>query len=141
MPRYRNAIIALAGLGLVTACNATGFGGDAMPPVGSYVVTSIDGNPAPEGTTMQIGEDHRVSGKGPCNRYGGQFTEANGALAILAVSQTRMACSDPARMSGDARFATALQSVTSYRSLSDNGGVALIDPEGKERLRLEPAQK
>lgn len=141
MLRYRNTIITLAGLSLMTACAVTGSGSAGMPPAGNYLVVSIDGNAAPEGTTMQIGEDHRVSGKGPCNRYGAQITEANGALAILAVSQTRMACVDPARMSGDARFATALQSLTSYRSLSDNGGVALIDTEGKERLRLQPSQE
>lgn len=140
MPRYRNTIIAMAGLGLMGACDAIGSGGGALPPVGNYLVVSIDGSPAPDGTTMQIGEDHRISGKGPCNRYSGQITEQNGALAIIGVNQTLMACVDPARSLGDARFGTALQSVTAYRPSSDRGGVALIDPEGKERLRLQPDQ-
>ncbi|MBC9246521.1 META domain-containing protein [Paracoccus sp. 11-3] len=141
MLRYRNTIITLAALSLMSACAANGTGSAGKPPVGNYLVVSIDGNSAPSGTTMQIGEDHRVSGKGPCNMYGGQITETNGALTIIGVSQTRMACLEPARAAGDARFATALQSVTSYRSLSDKGGIALIDTEGKERLRLQPGQE
>lgn len=135
MSRYRHAIAALTGLTLITACATT----DAkMPPTGSYVVSSIDGTPAPDGTTMQIAEDNRISGQGPCNNYSAQITDQNGALAIIGMAQTRKACFDQARSAGDIRFAAALQSVTRYQAA--DGGLALIDPEGTPRILLQPAQ-
>ncbi|MFD2814075.1 META domain-containing protein [Paracoccus aerius] len=93
-------------------------------------------HPAPAGVTLDVGESGRVTGRAPCNRYSGQLTQSGGAMTVSGTVMTRMACAEPDRMMAETRFGMALGSITAARRSAD--GIALIDPEGRERIGLIP---
>lgn len=129
------AVLALAA-GLA-ACQDAGERSAAMlQPGDRFAVVRIDGAPAPDGVTLEVGADGRIAGRAPCNRYSARLTESGGAMAAGALVMTRMACSDPARTLAETRFGQAMGAVTAARRTG--GGIALIDPEGRERLGLAP---
>ncbi|WP_295045546.1 META domain-containing protein [uncultured Paracoccus sp.] len=128
----------LAATTTLAACQDAGERSVAMlTPGSSFAVARIDGDPAPLGVTLEVGEAGRISGRAPCNRYSGQLTESGGAMSVSGVVMTRMACIEPARSLAETRFGTALGSITAARSTAD--GIALVDPEGKERIGLIPS--
>ena len=130
--------LAFAIVAALAACQDTGERSAAMlRPGSSFTVARIDGAPAPAGVTLEIGEGGRVTGRAPCNRYSGQLTENGGAMAISGTVMTRMACAEADRNLAEARFGNALGGITAARRTGD--GVALVDPEGKERIGLVPA--
>ncbi|WEF23954.1 META domain-containing protein [Paracoccus sp. S3-43] len=134
MPPART-IAGLAVIASLAACQDAGERSVALlRPGGSFTVARIDGAPAPAGVTLEVGEDGRVSGRAPCNRYSGQLTESGGAMAVSGMVMTRMACVETDRNLAETRFATALGSVTAARGTAE--GIALTDPEGKERIGL-----
>lgn len=129
------AIAVLAATATLGACQDAGERSVAMlRPGDSYIIARIDGAPAPEGVTLDLGEGGRVTGKGPCNRYSGQVTEKNGAMTVSGLVMTRMACLDPARNLAETKLSQAMGSVTAAHKTAD--GIALTDPEGKERVGL-----
>lgn len=133
-------LAALATLAALAACQDAGERSVSMlRPGASFTVARIDGVPAPAGVTFEIGEDGRVTGRAPCNRYSGQLTESGGAMTISGTVMTRMACAEADRMMAETRFGNALGSVTAARRGAD--GIALIDPEGRERIGLIPAER
>lgn len=135
MIRILAAIAAVAGL---AACQDAGQRSVALlQPGDRFAVTRIDGVAAPDGVTLEVGAGGRIAGRAPCNRYGGQLTEGGGAMAVGALLMTRMACADPARTLAETRFGNALGAVTAARPAGD--GIALVDPEGRERIGLAPA--
>ena len=69
-----------------------------------------------------------------CNRLNAPYALAGGVMSVGTVAKTRMACAEPDRMMAETRFGMALGSVTVARRAS--GGIALIDPEGRERIGL-----
>ena len=128
-------LAALATVAALAACQDTGERSVAMlKPGNSFTVARIDGAPAPAGVTLDVGEGGRVTGRAPCNRYSAQLTESGGAMTLGGTVMTRMACAEPDRMMAETRFGMALGSVTAARRAS--GGIALIDPEGRERIGL-----
>ncbi|SNR40675.1 META domain-containing protein [Paracoccus sediminis] len=136
MPATR-ILAALATATALTACQDAGERSVALlRPGDSFAVTRIDGNPAPQGGTFQVGGDGRVSGAAPCNRFSARLAEQGGAMTLNGVVMTRRACLDPARTMAETRFAIALTSVTGARARS--GQVSLIDAEGRERIGLAP---
>lgn len=135
IPRAAALLAALAGL---AACQDAGERSVAMlRPGSSFAVARIDGAPAPAGVTLEMGEGGRVTGRAPCNRYSGQLTQQNGAMTVSGTVMTRMACADAGRTLAETRFGNALGSVTAARRAG--GGIALVDPEGRERIGLVPA--
>ena len=135
----RAAIAAVIALGLLAACQDPGRRSmRALPPGSDFAVVAINGRPAPEGVTMRIGADGRVSGRTPCNHYTGQLTERYGAIAVSGMVVTRMACADPERDLAENRF-TAAMGVVTAAGRTDGAEVVLTDAEGRERLRLRPA--
>lgn len=131
-------LAALATLAALAACQDAGERSVAMlRPGAAFTVARIDGAPAPAGVTFELGEGGRVTGRAPCNRYSGQLTESGGAMTVSGVVMTRMACAEADRMLAETRFGNALGSITAARR--GGGGIALIDPEGRERIGLIPA--
>lgn len=125
----------LAAMASLAACQDAGERSVAMlRPGESYVVTRIDGAPAPAGVTLEVGEGGRVTGRAPCNRYSGQLTENGGAMAVSGMVMTRMACAEQDRNMAEVRFGNAMGSITAARRTGD--GIALTDPEGRERIAL-----
>ncbi|MFC3630209.1 META domain-containing protein [Paracoccus angustae] len=128
----------LAAVSALTACQDAGERSVSMlRPGSSFTVARIDGAPAPAGVTFDVGEGSRVTGRAPCNRYSGQLTQRNGAMTVSGTVMTRMACAEADRNLAEMRFGNALGSITAARRLGD--GIALIDPEGRERIGLVPA--
>ncbi|WP_374299795.1 META domain-containing protein [Paracoccus sp. (in: a-proteobacteria)] len=137
MPIAR-ALAVLAATAALAACQDAGERSVSMlRPGSSFTVARIDGAPAPAGVTFEVGEGSRVTGRAPCNRYSAQLTERDGAMTVSGTVMTRMACAEADRNLAEMRFGNALGSVTAARRVAD--GIALIDPEGKERLGLVPA--
>ncbi|WP_347137643.1 META domain-containing protein [Paracoccus sp. SSK6] len=137
MPITR-ALAVLAATAALAACQDAGQRSVAMlRPGSSFTVARIDGAPAPAGVTLEVGEGGRVTGRAPCNRYSGQLTESGGAMTVSGVVMTRMACADADRNLAETRFGMALGSVTAARRTGE--GIALADPEGRERIALVPA--
>ena len=127
----------LAATASLAACQDAGERSVSMlRPGSSFTVARIDGTPAPAGVTLDGGESGRVTGRAPCNRYSGQLTQSGGAMTVSGTVMTRMACAEPDRMMAETRFGMALGSITAARRSAD--GIALIDPEGRERIGLIP---
>ena len=132
------ALALVAAVLSLAACQDPGERSVAMlRPGSSFAVARIDGAPAPGGVTLEVGEGGRVTGRAPCNRYSGQLTESGGAMTVSGMVMTRAACLEPDRTMAEMRFAVALGSITGARRSGDT--VALIDPEGRERIALIPA--
>ncbi|MFC3167118.1 META domain-containing protein [Paracoccus fontiphilus] len=137
MPIAR-ALAVLAATAALAACQDAGERSVSMlRPGSSFTVARIDGAPAPAAVTFEVGEGSRVTGRAPCNRYSAQLTERDGAMTVSGTVMTRMACAEADRNLAEMRFGNALGSVTAARRVAD--GIALIDPEGKERIGLVPA--
>lgn len=125
----------LAAMASLAACQDAGERSVSMlRPGASFTVARIDGAPAPAGVTFEVGEGGRVTGRAPCNRYSGQLTESGGAMTVSGTVMTRMACAEADRNLAEARFGTALGSITAARRTTE--GIVLVDPEGRERLGL-----
>ncbi len=102
--------------------------------LGSYLVVAIDGvevqgSQVPE---MEFGADGRVSGSSGCNRFNGSVTVDGNALSFGPLASTRMACPGPLDAQERAFFG-ALERVAGYNL---EGGVALVDGDGNEVMRL-----
>lgn len=124
---------------LLAACQDAGQQSmNILEPGTDYTVTQIDGTAAPSGVTLAIGADNRVSGRAPCNSYGGVLTERDGAITVSGLAFTMMACLEEDRMQSERRFNAALGATVAAQRL-DGGAVALNDAEGRTRLRLETA--
>lgn len=139
MTATRLAAIALLSTGLLSACQDAGERSiTTLAPGSAYTVPRIDGVPAPEGVTFEVGEDGRVFGAAPCNRFTGQLTQKGGVMTISGVAMTRMACTDNTRSAAETRFNTALGLVTGASRSEDRATIALTDAEGRERILLQP---
>lgn len=130
-------LTALAAAAALAACQDAGERSVAMlKPGDRFAVIRIDGAPAPERVTFEVGSGGRITGRAPCNRYSGQLTEQGGAMTASGLVITRMACADPARTLAETRFVNAIGAVTAARRMGD--GTALVDPQGEARLVLTP---
>lgn len=105
----------------------------------SYSVVSIDGVPAPEGTTFELDATDRLAGKGPCNRYFGQLTREGERIGIGQTGATRMACFEAGRSEAETRFLAALGEITGTGATATAGEIALTDSAGTARIVLAPA--
>lgn len=138
MTIIRAATIASITAGLLGACQDTGQRSmHVLSPGSNFAVVEINGQVAPDGVTMMIGEKGGVNGRAPCNLYNGQLTQRDGAITVSGMVMTRMACLDPQRDRAENRFTAAIGAVTAA-SRGKNGEVLLTDAEGRERLRLRP---
>lgn len=130
--------VAVLGLFALSACDDSAPAATAMlSPGGSYLVSQIDGTPAPEGVTLEIPEAGRIAGQAPCNRYFAGFEQDGASLQIGAAGATRMACMDEGRMTAETAFLTALEAVTTATPGPEAGQIALGDGT-QTRLLLTP---
>jgi len=129
---------------LTAACGATGSASEPPasqgPVEGSWVLAAG----TLDGAEMPILDDHRmtlviegtqVGGSAACNSYGGRVVADAGGLRIEQLSQTDMACEEPA-MAAEAAYLTAL---TRVRLLVREGQQLLGRGDGVE-LRFDALQ-
>jgi heat shock protein HslJ len=77
-----------------------------------------------------------VSGRAICNSYASAYTVDGSSLDLQPIALTRMACPPPGAALEDAFF-DALEQVRSWAV--DDGELVLMDADGDELLRFEPA--
>ncbi len=117
--------------------------GDASALVGSrWTLVELQGNAPVEGKapTLVFEEGGSVGGEASCNQFGGEYTSASdGTLTFANLFQTQMACAEADRMTQEAAYMAALQSVASYRLAG--GRLELLDAAGTIVLAFESGQE
>jgi reactive intermediate/imine deaminase len=109
----------------------------AAAPHGRWLLVEIGGDAPLSGTEtiLELAGDGAVSGRGPCNRYGGRVEKLAGDRIDLSPLQiTRRACANPAvgRLEGD--YFTALGK--SERFAREGERLSLLGADGKVLLRF-----
>lgn len=99
-------------------------------PVGDWelVEGTVDGSVLPRGDfriTLLL-ENRTVGGVAACNSYGGEFLADDGFIEIGLLSQTEMACAEPA-MSAEQIFLRGLSAVDSYLVVDDRLTLSGVD--------------
>jgi putative lipoprotein len=103
---------------------------------GTWVAEDIDGAGVIDDaqSTVQFGNDGRISGRGACNGYSGTVDLKGAQIIIGQLVSTKMAC-PPAVMNQENRFLAALQAARTYRT-DENNKLILSDATGTPRLRF-----
>jgi len=143
MRLHRSVSSAFIGM-LTVACGATGSASEAPashgPVEGSWVLAAG----TLDGADMPIVDDHRITltiegaqigGTAACNSYGGRVVAGAGGMRIEQLSQTEMACDEPAM----AAEATYLSALTRVRQLVREGA-ELIGRGDSVELRFHALQ-
>lgn len=130
--RLTFAFLALIAL-LLSACS----GGTAAAglPEGEWALTSLNGSPPLEGSTVTIQfDENQVSGSAGCNSYGGQFNAGqDGSLTFENVFNTEMACMEPEGVME--QETTYLQTLTQTASFTiADGQLELMNQAGETIL-------
>lgn len=117
---------------------ATAGAAAAASPIGRWRAVEIDGLPTVPGveTTFELDAEGRVSGRGGCNRYGGDATVGDGAITFGPMMATEMACPPPS-MDQEGRYFRALSGVASWRIAGDR--LVLAERDGRPRVVFRPA--
>lgn len=106
----------------MTACTA-----HAQDPSGvEWELLAIDGQVVDIPATLTVDELGNVSGKAPCNRYGGQNQAALPDLKLGGIVVTRMACD---RLADEQAYFDALSAMTRVERVSDRT-LVLTGPDG-----------
>lgn len=106
-------------------------------PAGHWLVESIRGDAVASRvrTTMEIGKDGSIGGKGGCNGYGGKATVSGERMKFGPLVSTQMACA-PAVMRQEGAFHEALREVRRWRLDPTGRKLALLDQAGKPLVVL-----
>lgn len=112
----------LAGLAM-TACTA-----QAEDPTGvTWALRALDGQPVDIPATLTLGPDGAVSGKAPCNSYGGRNKATLPEMKLSPLRATRMACD---RLADEKVYFDALSSMTRLER-TDDRTLVLTGPDGR----------
>ena len=112
----------LAGLAM-TACTA-----QAQDPTGvTWTLRALDGQPVDIPATLTIGAAGEVSGKAPCNSYGGMNLGALPEMKLSPLRVTRMACD---RLADEDVYFDALTAMTRLER-KDDRTLVLAAPDGR----------
>lgn len=112
----------LAGLAM-TACTA-----QAQDPTGvAWTLRALDGRVVDIPATLTLGQAGQVSGKAPCNSYGGMNKATLPEMQLSALRATRMACD---RLADERVYFHALAAMTRLERVDDRT-LLLTGPDGK----------
>lgn len=92
----------------------------------------------PEESSLSIGKDLRVGGRGFCNSYFSQAALDGERLSLAPVASTRMACAESV-MAQEAVFFSALAATRSWRII--DAELELRDGDGAVLMRLRPSTR
>lgn len=95
----------------------------------TWVLSEIDGAPAPARTTLSFPEPGRLAGRAPCNAYSGAQTAPYPWFEVGPIASTKAACPD---LAFEQSYFAALSAMT----LSEVSGDILVlsTPEGREMV-------
>lgn len=81
--------------------------------------------------SVAFGNDGRISGRGGCNNFSGQYQSKEQTLTIEPnLVSTRMACAAPALMEQEQRYFELLPHMTEFK-LDETEALVLSTPDGK----------
>ena len=92
-----------------------------------WELLAIDGELVDFSATLTFGDGGNVSGKAPCNRYGGQNQAKLPELKLGPLMATRMACD---RLAEEQRYFDALAAMTRI-DRQDRRTLVLFGPDGR----------
>jgi heat shock protein HslJ len=92
-----------------------------------WELLAIDGELVDFTATLTFGDGGKLSGKAPCNRYGGQNQANLPALTLGPLMATRMACD---RLAEEQRYFDALAAMTRI-DRQDRRTLVLSGPDGR----------
>jgi putative lipoprotein len=103
---------------------------------GTWLAEDIDGAGVIDDaqSTVQFGNDGRISGRGACNGYSGTVDLKGAQIIIGQLVSTKMAC-PPAVMDQETRFMAALQATRTYR-MDEGNKLVFSDAMGHPRIRF-----
>jgi heat shock protein HslJ len=139
MKKYINIMFVFVFL-LLVGCSSS-EGSDKSPLTGTeWILFEMDGikYESSSGTNVTLSLvklDTKISGKAPCNTYGGGYTKIKDKLSFWKVFTTEMACAD---MEKESAYYKLLEKVYKYQISGDK--LYLIDFSGTVILRYK-AQK
>lgn len=107
---------------------------------GSWQIEDIDNRGVIDNAVVRIdfSADGRVSGRGGCNTFGGEYSYADGVATFGPLAATRMACA-LALMDLEARLFNRLQGALAASTTQD-GALVLSDDEGQILMRRMDAE-
>lgn len=93
-----------------------------------WIVEDIDGGGIIDRSraTLVFGPDGRLSGRGSCNAYTGQYVMAGDSVTVSGIVSTTMSCA-PALMAQEARFLEVLRDVKRFEIRADGALVLHTD--------------
>jgi heat shock protein HslJ len=118
--RFLPLVAALA----MAACVTPAMSAGEIEGVDWHLV-GLDGQEVDWNASLRL-EGGTVSGKAPCNSYGGSNSATLPKVGFGAIRATRMACPD---LAGETAFFEALQAM--QRAELDQGHLFLIGPESR----------
>lgn len=109
----------------------------APSPMGSWRLASLGGKDVPSSiaTTLEIGEDGKVSGRGGCNGIGGQATLKGRTIRFSRMISTMMACA-PDAMAQERGFLDGLAKIRRWEIHRGSGLLVLLDGRGRPVMAL-----
>jgi len=137
----RKALFAFLILALLFSLSATAQAQQHKPAPGSqWQMVLVKGQPQidPSLTTLNVGDDHTVSGNTGCNHYAGKIIGTSDSL-FGKLATTRKSC--PSAVSEQEKhFLKAMAQATSWSVNSDTGQLALRDEDNKPLALFIPRQ-
>jgi len=82
--------------------------------------------------TLVFGPDGRLSGRGSCNGYTGQYAMTADSVTVSGIASTTMSCA-PSLMAQEARFLEALRDVKRFQIRAD--GALVLHTEDRRSIR------
>ncbi len=140
MKIYITAIFAFVFM-LLCGCSSS-EGSDKSPLIGTeWIMFEMDGikyeSASGKDVTLSLVKlDTKISGKAPCNTYGGGYTKIKNKLSFWKVFTTEMACAD---MDKESAYYKLLEKVYAYQISGDK--LYLFDFSGMVILRYKAVEK
>lgn len=107
----------------------SGYGGDRL-----WTLSEVDGKPFNARATIRFGEDGKVSGQAPCNRYFGTQTAPYPWLELGPIGATKMACPD---LAAETAYFNALAAMS---LVEVTGDVMILSNEGGRKMVFTASQ-
>ena len=95
----------------------TGLPATAADLTGQWTLTTLDGTEVAFAATLDLSEQGRLSGMGPCNSYSGRLTTTAASFLPGPILATKRACDG---MADENRYLQALQMVDTATLADEN---------------------
>lgn len=139
--KYTFLVLMILFAALITGCSSSAGNGDKSPLTGTeWLLFEMDGEmfvPASgKNVTLRLDSDKKsVSGKAPCNTYGGPYTKSSNKISFGELYATEMACDE---LDKETIYFSQMRKVYAYQIsgdklyLFDSGGMVILRYKAKQ---------